>query len=53
MRCYICDADSETVQFEHGEYGPCADCQAAIFECLQGYPDVTNDPDDEFVLMED
>jgi hypothetical protein len=39
MRCHICDADSDTVVIEHGEFSPCAECQSAIFECLQGYPD--------------
>lgn len=34
MHCPICDADSDTVTMEE----PCADCQAAIQECIDGYP---------------
>lgn len=44
MHCHICDADSDTVVLEHGEFSPCAECQAVIFDCLQGYPDQV-DPD--------
>lgn len=50
MHCYICDSDSDTIQFEHGEYGPCSDCQSAIFECLLGYPDSAPVPEDEEVV---
>lgn len=49
MHCYICDADSDTIQFEHGEFGPCSDCQSAIHECLIGYPDIPNPEDEELV----
>lgn len=45
MRCYICDSDSDTVQLELGSFGPCADCQSEIFECLQGYPKEEEIPD--------
>lgn len=41
MHCHICDADSDTVVNEGGSsFTPCGDCQAAIFECLMGYPDI-------------
>ncbi len=45
MKCYICNADSDTIAYENGEYGPCADCQAEIYECLMGYPSIEVDED--------
>lgn len=35
MRCAICDSDSDTVTLD----SDCSVCQAAIFDCLSGYPD--------------
>lgn len=49
MHCHICDADSDTVVLEGCGFSPCADCQAAIYECLQGYHDIPVSEMDELV----
>lgn len=52
MHCHICDSDSDTVVQEGDSFSPCSDCQAAIFECLMGYPDATVLEVDEIIEEE-
>lgn len=52
MRCHICDADSDTVVLEGCGFSPCAECQAVIYETLQGYHDIPTSEIDELVEPE-
>jgi hypothetical protein len=54
MSCYICDRQVDEPKLDPRDMktAPCGTCEAAIQECLDGYPKVGEDPDDFYAYIE-
>lgn len=50
MHCQICDTDSDSVVFADGDFTPCFDCQTVIYECVQGYSNLTKSEEDDILV---
>lgn len=55
MSCYICGGPIEEMKLDHRDMKtkPCGTCEAAIQECIEGYPKNDEpDPDDIYTYLD-
>ena len=52
MGCYICDRQIDDVKIDHRDMktAPCGTCEAAIQECIDGYPKLEGEVDEDIVV---